>query len=588
MNLELTKHFIRLARPARIAALLALILFSNVLELLGISLFIPVIELFSNSGSFGAKYAAILDVFFPASRLFGNLYALLALLSLAFVGKAAISLVVRSLTLSTCAEIQHGLRSTLFERLVFSNVAFFHSQKQGVLLSILGEHVIRSGQVLFVLVQFAAQWLTAAVYLAFVIFISWKLTLVVILPGILCFPIIRWMGRRANYYGHLQAREQEESQHLGWETFQAKKTISAMGLEGVLTQRFKGMSAALSSYWENTAYWSNLTSTTVQPVSAVVLSIIILASLHYRISIAELGAFCLAFLRLAPSIQGGIAMGADVAANEPSITTVFSLLDQAKEQAAPSRGVVNKRIETGITFNNVSFGYSPDSLIFTDLNLILPRGKMTALVGKSGAGKTTVVDLAVGLYRPLQGEIKVDDTPLNALDPLAYRKKIAYVGQEPFLLHDSVRNNLIFGLEHSVKDEELKALCETVGAWDFVASRPEGLDSVLGDRAVQLSGGQRQRLALARALLRRPELLILDEATSALDSETETAIADALARIQQDGEVTIVIVAHRYTTIRSADSIIEIGRQGAKTLGTWNTAKKHLIANSDEFSSENP
>jgi ABC-type multidrug transport system fused ATPase/permease subunit len=258
------------------------------------------------------------------------------------------------------------------------------------------------------------------------------------------------------------------------------------------------------------------------------------------------------------------------------------LLDQAKEQAAPSRGVINKRIETGITFNNVSFGYSPDVPIFTDLNLILPRGKMTALVGKSGAGKTTIVDLAVGLYRPWKGIIRVDDIPMTNLDLFGYRKKIAYVGQEPFLFHDSVRNNLTFGLAFPVTDEELKTVCETVGAWSFIVARSEGLDSILGDRAVQLSGGQRQRLALARALLRRPELMILDEATSALDSETEIAIAHVLTQIQKRGDVTILIIAHRYTTIRSADNIIEIGTNGAKELGTWEVARGYLDQKDNE------
>ena len=587
INFEMTKELIKLARPAKIFTLLILILLSNLLELFGISLFIPVIELFTNSNALNSKYIALINTYFPAFKLFGSLYALLILLSVAFVCKAALSLIVRDMTLSTCGEIQHVLRSTLFERLIFSEVSFFNSQKQGIMLSILGEHVIRSGQVLFVLVQLLAQWLTTVVYLVFVIFISWKLTLVAILPGILCIPVIRWIGQRANHCGHLQTRAQEESQHLGWEAFQAKKTISAMGLEEALTERFKDISDSLSTYWKNTAYWSNLTGIVVQPFSAVVLSIIMVASVNYQISIAELGAFCLAFLRLAPSIQGAIAMGADVAANEPSVTTIFSLLAEAKTHAAPTFGVAIKRIDKCITFSNVSFGYSPDSPIFTDLNLTLPRGKMTALVGKSGAGKTTIVDLAVGIYRPLKGVIMIDDTPLNELDLQGYRMKVAYVGQDPFMLNDSVRNNLVIGLKRLVTDEELKMVCETVGAWDFVSSRPDGLDTVLGDRAVRLSGGQRQRIALARALLRRPELLILDEATSALDSETETVIADALTRMQQNGEVTILIVAHRYTTLRTADKIIEIGPLGAKALGNWDRAKIHLETKDDEFLSEN-
>ncbi len=172
---------------------------------------------------------------------------------------------------------------------------------------------------------------------------------------------------------------------------------------------------------------------------------------------------------------------------------------------------------------------------------------------------------------------------MSDLNPHEYRKTISYVGQEPFLLHDSVRSNLTFGLEKIVTDQELQSICEPVGAWAIVAAKPGKLDFVLGDKAVQLSGGQRQRLALARALLRRPELLILDEATSALDSETETAIADVLARLQKSGEVTIVVVAHCYTTIRSAENIVEVGPGGARILGSWDQAKTTLLAHPNEF-----
>jgi subfamily B ATP-binding cassette protein MsbA len=581
MNLRLAKLFINLVGSVRAVYLLILIFFANGLELLGISLFIPIIELFSNSGVLRTKYAAVLETYIPVSTSLGDLNILLILLSLAFTFKAIVALIVRHLSLKACSEIQNTLRLKLFNCIISSDLAYFQSKKQGVLLNVLGDQVNRLGQVLFVSIQLTAQWLATFVFLIFVFFVSWKLTLIAVLPCIFIFPWVRSMGRKANHHGSLQTRSQEETNHLLWESFQSKKTISAMGLEKVLVRIFNRVSLRLSQHWRDTNFWSNLTSTIVQPLSAIVLSIIIIASLQYRISIAELGAFCLAFLRLVPSIQGAIAMSADVAANEPSVNTVFALLEQVSKNSSLEQGVYFERINKAITFRDVCFGYSPDLLVLTGLNLIMPRGKITALVGKSGAGKTTVVDLTVGLYEPCHGQILVDGIELRDLNKHSYRKKIAYVGQEPFLLHDSVRNNLIFGLESSVTDHELKLVCEKVGAWDFVISKPGGLNFILGDKAVQLSGGQRQRLALARALLRRPELLILDEATSALDTETEETIADAILGIQRNDEITILIVAHRYTTIRCADSIIEITPTGAVTLGTWSTAKIYLLENHD-------
>lgn len=578
MNIRLVKLFISLVGFVRATSLLLLIVFANALELLGISLFIPVIELFSHSGVLGGKYESMLAKYLPVSKLVGNLNTLLIILSLAFTVKAIISLVVRHLTLKACSEVQHMLRLKLFDHIISSDMAFFQSKKQGIFLSVLGEHVIRIGQVMFVSVQLFAQWFATTIYLIFVVFVSWRLAFVAVLPCIFIFPWVRSMGKKANQHGSLQTHAQEEAQHFLWESFQTKKTNTSMGLTGALVQVFNRISLNLSKHWGNTNYWSNLTSTVVQPLSVVLLSIIIVASLRYQISIAELAAFCLAFLRLVPSVQGAIAMSADVAANEPSVSAVFSLLSQAGKKSPPDRGINFKGLNTAITFKDVSFGYSADQSVINNLNLIIPSGKTTALVGKSGAGKTTVVDLVVGLFEPRRGEIRVDDILISDLNKDTYRKKIAYVGQDPFLLHDSVRNNLIFGLERSVNDHELKLVCEKVGAWDFVISRPGGLNFVVGDKAVQLSGGQRQRLALARALLRRPELLILDEATSALDLETEYTIADVLSEIQKSGEMTTIVVAHRYTTIRCADNIIEIGPAGALILGSWDMAKTHLLS----------
>jgi len=194
--------------------------------------------------------------------------------------------------------------------------------------------------------------------------------------------------------------------------------------------------------------------------------------------------------------------------------------------------------------------------VVVNLNLVIKFNESTALVGPSGVGKTTVADLIAGLLVPDSGKILCNDKPLTDDNRVAWRETVAYVTQDVFLFHDTVRNNLNW-VSPDITDERLWWALEMAAARDFIKAMPDGLDTIIGDRGTRLSGGERQRLALARALLSNPQLLILDEATSALDSDNEKKIKQALDRLQ--GKLTIVIIAHRETTIEHVDHIIRLG-----------------------------
>jgi len=182
---------------------------------------------------------------------------------------------------------------------------------------------------------------------------------------------------------------------------------------------------------------------------------------------------------------------------------------------------------------------------------------MTAVIGHSGAGKTTLIDLLMGLIRPEKGEILVDGRPLEGRFLFSFRRAVSYVPQDPFLFHASIRDNLRIAAPDASEDDMWEAL-RLSASEEFVRGLPLGLDTVVGDRGVRLSGGERQRIVLARALLRKPALLILDEATSALDAVNEDKIRQALDRLK--GEMTIIVIAHRLSTIRNADHVIVLER----------------------------
>ena len=200
-----------------------------------------------------------------------------------------------------------------------------------------------------------------------------------------------------------------------------------------------------------------------------------------------------------------------------------------------------------------------------EVDLVIPAQRTTALVGPSGSGKSTIADLLTGLLQPDSGEIEVDGHSLSASDLPAWRRGIGYVPQEVFLFHDTVRANLLWACPEAEESEVWQAL-ERAAA-DFVRQLPKGLETEIGERGVRLSGGERQRLALARALLIRPKLLILDEATSNLDVENERRIQRALAELR--GQMTIVIIAHRLSSIRNADQIVVVEDGAIVERGSW-------------------
>lgn len=212
-------------------------------------------------------------------------------------------------------------------------------------------------------------------------------------------------------------------------------------------------------------------------------------------------------------------------------------------------------LEQAIECDHVYFRYQPsqEDWTLTNVNIHFPLKKTTAIVGPSGAGKTTLVDLVMGLLQPEKGRLLVNGKSLTEEQLLLYRNSISYVAQEPFLFHSSIRDNLLMVAPKATELELWQAL-SFAAAENFVKQMPEGLDTVIGDRGIRLSGGERQRLVLARAILRKPAILILDEATSALDSENEQKIQQAIDQLK--GRMTIIVIAHRLSTIRNADKVM--------------------------------
>ena len=232
---------------------------------------------------------------------------------------------------------------------------------------------------------------------------------------------------------------------------------------------------------------------------------------------------------------------------------IFELLDADSLVKDPPDPRVLPKVEGRVTYENVSFAYVPDHPVLEDINLMVEPGEIVALVGPSGAGKTSMVNLLPRFYDPTTGVVRLDGVDLRELSLKDLRQRIGLVPQETILFGVSVRENIRYG-RFDARDEEIENAAQVANAHDFILGLPDGYDTIIGERGATLSGGQRQRLAIARAVLRSPRLLILDEATSALDTESELLVQEALSRLMQ-GRTTFII-AHRLSTIRNAHRIL--------------------------------
>ena len=473
-------------------------------------------------------------------------------------------------------EFVDRLRGRLYAAIARAQWRHLMSLRQSDILAVLTMNVTWVGQGALAVLQVVVAVIVVSAQLAAAIRVSPAMTGLAIVVGIALVAVVWPLVRRSRRLG--QELIGRTHRVLGQTTgfLDGLKLTKAYGREDshveAFTQALTGAREAQIGFARASAIATAIQATLTALLLAVVVDV---AVNGLRVPVGSLLVVAFVFTRVVSQLTSAQSFIQQLAQAMPAFDEVVGLIadcEGAEEASAAVRqGLSRVDIGEGIMLREVHFAYpqatSDDRTeALRGVSLEIPRGSTVALAGPSGAGKTTVADLVAGLMAPTAGQVIVDGAPLTRERMLAWRGSVALVPQDPFLFHDTIEANLRWARPEATEAELWEAL-ESAAAAGFVKRLPRRLDSIVGDRGLRLSGGERQRLALARALLRAPDLLILDEATSSLDTENERAIRHALSEMH--GRTTILVIAHRLSTASEADQIVVLDSGRVVETGTW-------------------
>ena len=450
------------------------------------------------------------------------------------------------------------LRKRLFEQFQVLSLSYFSQKRSGELINSIISEVYQIRLACGVAAVFIAKGFTLLVYVISMLWLSWQLTVISLLMFILLatgLSTLRKQVREASFEGVTAANNFIS---VSMEFIGGIRTVQAFATQDFERRRFyKAAANLLSAHTKSTA-----ASSMVQPVSEGVSTTILLIMLIVAITIfvrngnleiASLLTFLFVLLRMAPVVAQLNGSWSQINSFQGALKNVKELLRTDDKTYLQNGKVEFSGLKRAIEFVSVDFSYDASNLVLHNITLTIKRGQMTALVGSSGAGKTTLADLIPRFYDPTQGKILIDGVDLREFEINSVRRKMAVVSQDTFIFNTSVWNNIAYGSEDA-DEAAIREAARNANALEFILDMPEGFETKLGDRGVRLSGGQRQRIAIARALLRDPDILILDEATSALDSVSERLIQESLEKLSVGR--TVIAIAHRLSTIVRADKVV--------------------------------
>jgi ATP-binding cassette subfamily C protein len=556
----------------RTAIMMVCLFLAGIAEGIGLSSLLPLIGLAARGpqGGGGGDPSAIektMNKVFHAVGLEPRIEILLLIIVLGMVLKGALLLAANKQVGYAVAHVATDLRLGLIRALLRTRWEYYVHQPVGAVANAIAAEARRASDAYRHATMILSLLIQTCVYAVVAFLVSWQAMVVALLAGAVILYVFNYLVKMARRAGTKQTRLAKSLLGRLTDMMQGVKSLKAMAREPLIGPLLEKETQKLNRALEREV----LSKEALHALQEPLIVTFIAAGLYFALTrwgmplptMIVLAMLCAQMIGSLGKVQKELQR---LVSCESAFWALREMIDEADAELEVRRGTETPILNREIALDGVSFRYEERSIL-SNACAVIPRGDLTVLVGSSGSGKTTIADLIIGLIEPQQGEVLVDGTPLGRLDMRQWRSSIGYVPQETFLWHESVRLNVTLG-DSTLTDAEVEAALRTAGASDFVDGLPERLDTIVGERGLRISGGQRQRIALARALVRKPRLLVLDEATTGLDPTTEAGICATLRELRHS--VTIVAIAHYGPLMEIADRVyrvqdggIELVRSGA-------------------------
>lgn len=455
------------------------------------------------------------------------------------------------------ADVATKMRLDLIDALLAARWSYYVRQPVGRFSAALSVEAMQAGEAYNAAAKFAAEMIQVITYVIVVAVFSWKLALLSLGAGLLMVLTLNRFMAIAKKNARLQKKRVSSMVAGLTDLLVGIKPMKAMGRHARFQELFERDAEKIRKAQRKQSLARDTNKALQEPILAGFLA----AGIYLTVGVWEMppGQVIIMALLLARTVATiGKAQQAlqNVRIQQAGFNAIADTIDIARAMKEQSHGGLKPKFEQAIEFRDVTFGFG-DAEIIRGASFVAPQGKVTTITGASGAGKTTTVDLLLGLHEPSGGEILIDGVPLRDIDLVAWRQMTGYVPQELTLFHDTLKANVTLGQPNFSEDDVRHAL-QQAGASEFVDSLPEGIETVVGERGARLSGGQRQRISIARALLHRPKILILDEATTALDPATEANIVANVIDLTRRAGLTVLAISHQPAWAAASDTVVRL------------------------------
>ncbi len=533
------------------------LLLAALCEGVGIGTLLPAVTLIA--GTDGGTSKTSVDIYvtraFEWAGFAPTLGNLIVLIVAAIILKSLISFGALTYAGMSAARVSVDMRKKLLDAVFGANWRFYSDQHSGNFANAVSNDATRAGDAYLNAAQFCALAIQSIVFLAVSLAVNWRLSLIGLAAGAIIALTLGGLIRMTKKAGYKQTDRTRQLTVLVVDLLANIKPLKTMhryaDMQGSLTETMRRLQRTLYiREWSRQGLAQGNDAMTAIAVGVV----LYVSSVFWQVPLPQLVVGGVIFMRVIQNVAKLQRLMQQMVQVESAYERLGELIKKAEENREVHSGTKEPNLRGACRFIDVSFSYDNTPVLMA-VNMEVPACGITVLQGPSGAGKTTIIDLLIGLHQPSSGRILISDDPLSSLDIVKFRRRIGYVPQELTLLHSTVRENITLG-DKSIDDGRVKAALELAGAATFTDSLPLGLDTDVGETGGKLSGGQRQRISLARALVTNPDILILDEVTSALDPRTEAEIVGNIAELQK--RFTIIVITHREAWAAIADRLYDV------------------------------